>query len=152
MAASDLYPPLQEEVARLASSPQVRAAFDRFRSQESQFALWQMEATRVAAPPFGEAARAEWLADRFRELGLTDVQVDAVGNVLGIRPGYGRRFVALSAHIDTVFPATTPLNIRQQGSKLYGPGVSDNGAFIAAMLATASVLSNTSIPHGISFL
>jgi tripeptide aminopeptidase len=152
MAASDLYPPLQEEVARLAGSPQVRAAFDRFRSQESQFALWQMEATRVAAPPFGEAARAEWLADRFRELGLTDVQVDAVGNVLGIRPGYGSRFVALSAHIDTVFPATTPLNIRQQGSRLYGPGVSDNGAGIAAMLAVASVCNSTRISHALPFL
>ncbi|MGA9989389.1 MAG: peptidase M20, partial [Terriglobales bacterium] len=79
MAASDLYPPVQEEVARLAGSSQVRAAFDQFRSQESQFALWQMEATKVAAPPFGEAARGAWLADRFRELGLIDVQVDEVG-------------------------------------------------------------------------
>ena len=51
------YPSVQQEVARLAGSPEVRAAFDRFRAQESQFALWQMEATRVAAPPFGEAAR-----------------------------------------------------------------------------------------------
>jgi tripeptide aminopeptidase len=133
--ASETYPPVQEEVARLAGTPQVRAAFDRFRAQESQFALWQMEATRLAAPPFGEATRAAWLADRFRELGLIDVQVDEVGNVFGVRPGYGSRFVALSAHIDTVFPAATPLNIRQQGSRLYGPGVSDNGAGIAAMLA-----------------
>src|SRR5713226_163692 len=91
-AVSDSYPPVQEEVARLAGLPEVRAAFDRFRSQESQFALWQMEATRVAAPPFGEAARGLWLADRFRELGLTEVHVDEVGNVLGIRPGYGSRF------------------------------------------------------------
>src|SRR5450756_1958858 len=108
VAASDLYPPVHEEVARLAGSPQVRAAFDRFRSQESQFAQWQMEATRVAAPPFGESVRGAWLADRFRDLGLTGVQVDEVGNVFGVRPGYGSRFVALSAHIDTVFPAATP--------------------------------------------
>ncbi len=85
--------------------------------------------------------RGLWLAERFRELGLIDVQVDEVGNVFGIRPGYGSRYVALSAHIDTVFPAATPLHIRQQGSRLYGPGVSDNGAGIAAMLAVASVLA-----------
>lgn len=150
--ASDLYPPVQDEVARLAGSPPVRAAFDRFRSQESQFALWQMEATRLAAPPFGEAVRGAWLADRFRELGLTEVQVDEVGNVFGVRPGYGSRYVALSAHIDTVFPAATPLNIRQQGSRLYGPGVSDNGAGIAAMLALASVLGSARIAHGMPFL
>jgi len=150
--ASDSYPSVQEDVARLAGSPEVRAAFDRFRSQESQFALWQMEATRVAAPPFGEAARGLWLADRFRELGLLDVRVDEVGNVFGIRPGYGTRYVALSAHIDTVFPATTPLHIRQQGSRLYGPGVADNGAGIAAMLAVASVLASARISHGLPFL
>src|SRR5271166_2684727 len=98
VAASDVYPPVQEEVARLAGSPQVRAAFERFRAQESKFALWQMEATRVAAPPFGEAARAAWLADRFRELGLIDVRIDEVGNVFGVRPGRENRFVSLSAH------------------------------------------------------
>jgi tripeptide aminopeptidase len=152
VAASDSYPPVQEEVVRLASSPPVRAAFERFRSQESQFALWQMEATRVAAPPFGEAARGVWLAERFRELGLVDVHVDDVGNVFGVRPGYGSRFVTLSAHIDTVFPAATPLNIRQQGSRLYGPGVSDNGAGIAAMLAVASVLGSTRISHALPFV
>jgi tripeptide aminopeptidase len=150
--ASDTYPPVQEEVARIAGSPQVRAAFERFRAHESQFALWQMEATRLAAPPFGEAPRAAWLADRFRELGLTDVHVDEVGNVFGIRPGYGSRYVALSAHIDTVFPAATPLNIRQQGSRLYGPGVSDNGAGIAAMLALARVLASARIVHALPYL
>ena len=152
MAASGSYPPVQEEVARLAGSSQVRAAFDQFRSQESQFALWQMEATKVAAPPFGEAARGDWLADRFRELGLSDVQVDEVGNVFGVRPGGGSRFVALSAHIDTVFPAATPLNIRQQASRLYGPGVSDNGAGIAAMLAVASVCGSARISHALPFV
>ena len=151
-AISDSYPPVQEEVARLAGSPEVRTAFDSFRSQESQFAQWQLEATRVAAPPFGEAARGLWLADRFRELGLLDVQVDEVGNLFGIRPGYGSRYVALSAHIDTVFPAATPLRIRQQGSRLYGPGVADNGAGITAMLAVASVLASARISHGMPFL
>jgi acetylornithine deacetylase/succinyl-diaminopimelate desuccinylase-like protein len=150
--ASDVYPPVQEEVARLAGSPQIRAAFEQFRSQESKFALWQMEATRVAAPPFGEEPRAAWLADRFRELGLIDVHVDDVGNVFGVRPAYGSRFVSLSAHIDTVFPASTPLNIRQQGSRLYGPGVSDNGAGIAAMLAVASVLTSSRISHALPFV
>ena len=111
-----------------------------------------MEVSRVAAPPFGEAGRGEWLADRFRELGLTDVQMDEVGNVFGVRPGYGSRFVALSAHMDTVFPATTPLNIRQQGTRLYGPGVSDNAAGITAMLAVASVLSSSAITHALPFL
>ena len=149
MSASDVSASVQQEVARLAGLPEVRAAFGRFRFEEAQYAGWQMEVSRVAAPPFGETSRSEWLADRFRELGLADVEVDDVGNVFGVRPAYGSRYVALSAHIDTVFPAATPLNIRQESTRLYGPGVSDNSAGITALLAVASVLSNSQIKHAL---
>jgi acetylornithine deacetylase/succinyl-diaminopimelate desuccinylase-like protein len=107
---------------------------------------------RIAAPPFGESARGAWLAERFREVGLDDVRIDDVGNVFGVHPGFGKRYVALSAHIDTVFPANTPLNIRQQGSRLYGPGVSDNGAGVTAMLAIASLLRAVRLRHALPFV
>ena len=131
---------VHREVARLAEHPGVRRAALQFRSQEFRHIQWQLEMARIAAPPFGENARAEWLAKRFRELGLEDVHTDEVGNVFGIRGGSAQPFVALSAHIDTVFPAGTPLNIRQQGTRLFGPGVSDNGAGVAALLAVAAAL------------
>ena len=57
-----------------------------------------------------------------------------------------------SAHIDTVFPANTPLNIRQQGSRIYGPGVSDNGAGVAALLGIASLLRHVRIRHALPFV
>jgi tripeptide aminopeptidase len=143
---------VQQEVARLAASPDVRSAFNWFRLQEPQLAHWQMEMARIPAPPFGESARGEWLAERFREVGLDDVRIDDVGNVFGTHPGFGKRHVALSAHIDTVFPANTPLNIRQQGSRLYGPGVSDNGAGVAAMLGIAALLRSARLRHAMPFV
>ena len=149
---SDVTPSLQLEVARLAASPEVRSAYNWFRTQEPQFLQWQMEMARIAAPPFGESARAAWLQERFREIGLDDVRIDDVGNVFGTHPGFGRRYVALSAHIDTVFPANTPLNIRQQGSRIYGPGVSDNGAGVVAMLAIASLLRGVRVRHALPFV
>ena len=152
VAASDVYPTVQKEVARIAALAEVRSAGEWLRSQESRFAEFQMEVARIAAPPFGEGIRAAWLADRFREIGLNDVETDRVGNVFAVHPGYGNRYVALSAHIDTVFPASTPLNVRQQGSRLYGPGVSDNGAGIAAMLAVAQALQTARIPHALPFV
>jgi tripeptide aminopeptidase len=148
----DLVPALQQEVARLAASPEVRSAFNWFRAHEPRLAQWQMEMARIPAPPFGEAARGEWLAERFREIGLDDVRIDDVGNVFGTHPGFGRRYIALSAHIDTVFPANTPLNIRQQGSRVYGPGVSDNGAGLTAMLAIAALLRAVRIRHALPFV
>jgi tripeptide aminopeptidase len=149
---SDAYPTVQEEVARISASPELRSAFNWFRAQEPQLSHWQLEMARIAAPPFGEGPRAAWLAERFRELGLDDVRIDDVGNVFGIHPGFGRRYIALSAHIDTVFPAGTPLNIRQQGTRLFGPGVSDNGAGVTAMLAIVALLRSVRIRHSLPFL
>jgi tripeptide aminopeptidase len=172
----DIAPAVQQEVARLAASPEIRSAFNWLRTQEPQLAQWQMEMARVPAPPFGEAARGAWLAERFREAGLDDVRIDDVGNVFGVHPGFaqagfaqagsqagvaqggfpgsraGQRYVALSAHLDTVFPANTPLNIRQQGTRLYGPGVSDNGAGVTAMLAIASLLRAVRLRHALPFV
>jgi tripeptide aminopeptidase len=141
-------PTLQQEIARMAALPATRAAFAWLRAEEAQFAAWQLEMARIPAPPFGEKARAEWFQEQFRALGLEHVCIDDVGNVFGIqnqarpmsRQLTAGQYTALSAHIDTVFPAGTPLNLRQQGNRLYGPGVSDNGAGAAALLAVAAAL------------
>src|SRR5579864_3863956 len=151
-AMPEIAPAIQQEVASLAAAPEVRSAFNWLRTQEPQLAHWQMEMARIAAPPFGESARGAWLVERFREIGLDDVRIDDVGNVFGVHPGFGRRYVALSAHIDTVFPANTPLNVRQQASRLYGPGVSDNGAGVTAMLAIAALLRAVRIRHALPFV
>jgi len=139
-------PTIPQEIVRLAALPGTRAALAWLRAEESQFASWQLEMARIPAPPFGEAARAAWLQERFRALELEDVHTDEMGNVFGTcwnhgkHPAKAQPYTALSAHIDTVFPAGTPLNIRQQGNRLYGPGVSDNGAGAAALLAVAAAL------------
>jgi tripeptide aminopeptidase len=145
-------PGVQQEIARLSALPEIRSALAWFRTQEPQFAHWQLEMARIAAPPFGEAARAAWLKERFEALELEDVHIDDVGNVFGLRPGIGKRLVTVSAHIDTVFPAGTPLNIRQQGSRLYGPGISDNGAGLTALLAIAAALDNAGISNAMPVL
>jgi tripeptide aminopeptidase len=145
-------PDLAQEINRLAALPEVRAASAWLRAQEAQFSRWQLEAARTPAPPFGETPRAEWLRARFKELRLEEVCIDEVGNVLGLRPGKGERCVSLSAHIDTVFPASTPLNIRQQGTRFFGPGVSDNGAGLTALLAVAAALRAARVEHALPIL
>jgi len=146
-------PTIQQEIARFAARAETRAAFAWLHAEEAQFAAWQLEMARIPAPPFGEAARAEWLQERFRALALDEVHIDEVGNVFGVhqtgqsaRQAPTKQYTALSAHIDTVFPAGTPLNLRQQGNRLYGPGVSDNGAGVAALLAVAAALRAARVP------
>src|SRR3989442_14979804 len=104
---SEVLPALQQEIARLAGLPDIRHAFAWLRLQEAQFAAWQLEMARIAAPPFGERARGEWLAHKFFDLGLEDVHCDEVGYVFGFIPGLGKVYVAIISHIDTDFSAGT---------------------------------------------
>src|SRR5436190_19392614 len=145
-------PALDAEVARLANLPEVRAARQWFRDQEAEFARWQMDLARIPAPPFGETSRGDWLTDKLHALGVKDVTRDKVGNILGVRPAGEHSFLSISAHLDTVFPANTPLNIRQQGRKLYGPGISDNAAGVTALLALAAAFENFNLPHTASLI
>ena len=139
----------QQEVARLAELRAVHEAFAWFRASSRELEDLQLELTAVPSPPWGEAARAEWLRARFEDLGLSEVQQDELGNVFGILPGSepNAPLVALSAHLDTVFPAGTPIQVSREGGKLYGPGISDNGAGLVALLAIARVLKETGIEH-----
>ncbi|MGE5736591.1 MAG: M20/M25/M40 family metallo-hydrolase [Acidobacteriota bacterium] len=147
LPTADLSPALLQEISRVAALPAVRGAFADFLSHEGQLAEWQQQLAKIPAPPFGEQLRSEWMLERFLELGLEQVRTDEAANVFGIRPATGNRYVALSAHIDTVFPAGTPLNVRQQGSRLYGPGVSDNAAGVVAMLGIAAAISRSRVRH-----
>src|SRR5947199_121128 len=55
---SEVLPALQQEIARLAGLPEIRHAFAWLRLQEAQFAAWQLEMARIAAPPFAQRAFA----------------------------------------------------------------------------------------------
>ena len=143
---------IQQEIARLAAAPAVRSAMEWFRDKETEFARWQLDLAGIPAPPFGEDARSDWLAGKFKAIGLKDVHQDSIGNVFGSRPGEQGSSVSISAHLDTVFPAGTPLKIRQQGGKLYGPGISDNAAGVTALLAVAAGFSNFNLPYACPLL
>ncbi len=139
--------PAQQQVARLAELRGVHDAFAWFRAHSRELEDRQMEVTAIPAPPWGEAARSEWLKTRFEELGLSEVRQDELGNVFGIRPGTSADapFIALSAHLDTVFPPGTEISVTREAGKLYGPGISDNSSGIVALLAIAGAMRDVSI-------
>src|SRR5580658_2794815 len=136
-------------IGQLASLPRVHAAFQWFHLHERRMMQWQQEVVSIAAPPFGEGRRAEWLAERFRELKLEQVEIDSEGNVLGCYPCNrslaGGPCVMLSAHIDTVFPIHTPIAPLVEHNRLAAPGACDNGAGVAGILAVAGALESCGI-------
>jgi tripeptide aminopeptidase len=148
MAATD--PTIATAFARighLAALRRVHEAFGWLHLHEQRIMGWQRELVTVAAPPFGEGPRAKWLCEKFRELGLEDVAVDGIGNAIGVYRGEesGCSCVLLSAHIDTVFPADTPIDPQLSGTRLAAPGACDNGAGVVALLAIAAAMRHAQI-------
>jgi tripeptide aminopeptidase len=146
----------KEEVSRVAEARSVHNAFGWMQQREVDLKKFQAELVNIPAPPFAEQKRAEWLATKFRDAGLTDVEIDKIGNVTGLRKGSDPQamLVALTAHIDTVFPAGTPVNVRVEDKKMFGPGISDNGAGVTALYALANALrvGNVANKAGILFV
>jgi acetylornithine deacetylase/succinyl-diaminopimelate desuccinylase-like protein len=68
-------------------------------------------------------------------------RLDDVGNVVAERPGSdSRNVILIAAHLDTVFPAEIDVRVRRDGSRLLAPGISDNGAGLAGLVALARAL------------
>lgn len=110
------------------------------------------EAVRICeipAPTFEEAERAAYVRTRFERLGLRDVRVDTAGNVRGWRAGEGRGLgLALSAHLDTVFPSGTKVKVTRAGSRLAAPGIGDNSVGLAALLGVIAALNAAGLRTG----
>jgi tripeptide aminopeptidase len=99
-----------------------------------------MRICSVPAPTGSEQQRGEFVASLLTQRGYTP-EIDAVGNVYVRRGKRGAGPVLmLMAHLDTVFPADTPLLVERRDDKVYGPGIGDNSLSVAAMLGVLDLL------------
>ena len=131
-------------VTALAELRPLHAAFRWLHLNNQQMMRWQMELVGIPAPPFGEAERSKWMTEQFTQAGLSHVTTDGVGNVYaefpGSESGDGLPVVLLSAHLDTVFPVSTPLDTVLKDDRLEAPGACDNAAGVIGMLGVAHAL------------
>jgi acetylornithine deacetylase/succinyl-diaminopimelate desuccinylase-like protein len=134
------------QVTALAAQRPVHAAFAWLHGNPKTILDWQTDLVAIPAPTHGERARAEWLAAHFRAVGLKDVEIDGAGNAIALLPSTKLPsestgpVVLLSAHLDTVFPAGTPIHPVFDGDTLRAPGACDNAAGVAGMLAILHAL------------
>lgn len=133
----------------------VASALERLKADNAWTLDQQVSICQIPAPPFQEAVRAAEMKRRFEALGLTNVRIDAEGNLIGERRGTGGGpTVVLSAHLDTVFPEGTPVTVRLDGTRYHGPGIGDDCRGLAVLLAVARAmrLANVSYPGTVLFV
>ena len=125
----------QTPAQRTIANPKFQAATEFISKDYDRFVRELIQITEVEAPPFKEDKRAKVFAELLRQSGLADVSIDAEGNVIGVRKGTGGGpLIAIAAHLDTVFPEGTNVKVRQQGTRLYAPGVGDDTRALAVLL------------------
>lgn len=100
----------------------------------------------IPAPTFQESARARFMLDRFIEAGCQSVSTDAVGNAAAIYPGKsGRSNILVSAHLDTVFPASVDHAVHVHTDHMTGAGIMDNSLGAAVVASLPLLLEATGI-------
>jgi len=126
-------------VSGIISSANFKSATTFLEGDHDRFVRELITLTEIPAPPFKEKARATAYLEMLRGLGLSDVEMDAEGNVMGIRRGTGnaanRPVLAVLAHLDTVFPEGTDVKVKRDGTKLMAPGVGDDTRGLALILS-----------------
>jgi len=131
---------------RALKHPRFQAVQEFIAKDHDRLVRETIQITEIEAPPFKEAKRAKAYAEMLRQSGLPDVDIDAEGNVIGIRRGTGSGpLIAIAAHLDTVFPEGTNVKVRREGTKLYAPGVGDNSRALAVLLIMIRALDAAKI-------
>ncbi|HUS08188.1 MAG TPA: M20/M25/M40 family metallo-hydrolase [Bryobacteraceae bacterium] len=131
----------------LLQSKWVRELMQWFTRERQWINEQHLQVCRIPALTFLEQKRAEWMVAQFKSLGW-EARLDRGGNViaqLDAKP-QPASFVALTAHLDTVLAPRKAEEIGVAADGTFtGPGVADNGAGLAALLAMARALK--SIPE-----
>lgn len=128
--------PATRNLDALASARGVKEALQQLSRDKQWINEKHLELCRIPSPTFQEQRRAEWMLAAFRQLGC-EARIDQAGNVVAfLQPSPPPPFIAVTAHLDTVLAPRSADEVRTEPDGAFvGPGVSDNGAGLAGLLA-----------------
>lgn len=139
--ASSLKTAPTQTIRQLAATPEVEQALRFFETNAGAITDEHIRICSIPATPFAEHERAEYLAARFRQLGLEEVTIDEEGNCIALHKGRSTSpLIVVSAHLDTVFENGTDFTVRREGDRLLAPGIADDGCGLVALIAIVQAL------------
>ncbi|MBX6365110.1 MAG: M20/M25/M40 family metallo-hydrolase [Gemmatimonadetes bacterium] len=143
LAAQERYPTLFTPA--LAAKPQVRDALRWLESSYPEHVQEWIRITEIPAKSEHEQARAAYVKAELEKAGL-EVRIDSIGNVTAVRKGVGGGpTVVFAAHLDTVHPLDTDVTVKRDGKVLRAPGIFDNSASVANLLAVIRALDRAHV-------
>ena len=137
-----------QAVQKIVASPQFKAAVATLDREHDRTVADIITLTEIQAAPFHEAPKGKAYMAMLKAEGLSDVEMDPEGNVMGLRRGTGPAggpVVVLAAHQDTVFPEGTKVTVKREGTRLSAPGIGDDTRSLAVVLAYIRALDAAKI-------
>ena len=99
------------------------------------------ELAAIPSPSHHEEKRAEFIKAWLEKAGAKNVTIDPALNVLLPFGDCSKPCVVYAAHIDVVFPDTTPLPVVEKpDGTLHAPGVGDDTANVVALMLMAKYI------------
>ncbi|MFL2632124.1 MAG: M20/M25/M40 family metallo-hydrolase [Candidatus Marisimplicoccus sp.] len=135
-----------KNIKKIANNNKVKKAFKYILDVEDKTNKNLIELTEIEAPPFKEEKRAMEFSERLKLAGIEKVWIDSIGNVIGFLEGsIGNKNIAIDAHLDTVFPEGTDIQVRIKNDTLFAPGIGDDTRGLAMILTIAETIIKSDI-------
>jgi len=135
-----------KKIKKIANNNKVKKAFKYILDVEEKTNKNLIELTEIEAPPFKEEKRAKEFSERLKLAGIEKVWIDSIGNVIGLLEGsIGNKNIAIDAHLDTVFPEGTDVQVRVKNDTLFAPGIGDDTRGLAMILTIAETIVKNEI-------
>ena len=130
----------------LPERPAIRKAFAEVDARADKIQKEWIELTQIPSPSKQETLRIAYMKKAMARVGLTDIQQDEIGNVWGLKKGSGGGpELVFAAHVDTVFPMDTKIQVREESGRFHAPGIGDDTAALVSLLHTFDILRQQGI-------
>ena len=137
---------IKDLLTQIVELDEVKAALKFIEDDQDQTLDNQIELTKIEAPTFHEENKAKRYLEMFKELGLENAEIDAYGNVTGLRKGAGgNRKLVMEGHLDTVFPLGTVIDPQIRDGKVFAPGICDDTRGLVVNLTVIRALKAAGI-------
>lgn len=143
-------PAVKAVLDKLLADPKVQKALAFIDKDHNNKVAEQKEMALVHGAPFREREkRSPMYKGKLEKYGATDCFIDDHDNAFGYVRGGDGPVVVIEGHLDTVFPEGTPLKITEKDGRIYCPGIGDDTAGLANVLALLRAVKSAGLePSG----
>ena len=138
---------LRQIMEAIKNQPQVARALQSLEEEQDQTLEVQLELCAIRSPSNMEENRARRYYELMSGIGLDEVRMDEVNNVIGIRRGTGNGpTLVIAGHMDTVFgPDIDCTPVRKEDGFIWAPGICDDTRGMTEVYAVAKAICGAGI-------